>query len=152
MYALPTAFLLAGLTRVLEGNGACRRDKDMATRTTARNDITKASAVKAASRSDTMGNDAGTPNRSRSSAMAGHPRRAAEQALRHNSVQVHLPIMGKVVLPAKDELAYLGGVVALAIVGVVEWPIAAVLGAGHILAASHHHKMISEFGEALEAA
>jgi hypothetical protein len=124
----------------------------MATGTTARNDIVKASAAKAASKSDTKGNNAGTPNRSKLSAMAGHPRRAAEQALRHNSVQIHLPVMGEVILPAKDELAYLGGIVALAVVGVVEWPIAAVLGAGHLLASSRHHKILSEFGEAMEAA
>jgi hypothetical protein len=124
----------------------------MAIATTPRNDIVEVSAVKAVSKSDTKGNDAGTLNRSKSSTMARHPRRAAQQAVRHNSLPIHLPIMGEVVLPAKDELAYLGGVAALAIVGVVEWPIAVVLGVGKLLSTAHHHKILSEFGEALEAA
>lgn len=125
----------------------------MATRTTtAGNNTAKASTVTVASKPDTKGNDAGTPNRGKSSATARHPRLAAEQAVRHNSVQVHLPIVGEVMLPAKDELAFLGGVAALAIVGIMEWPVAAVLGTGHLLANNRHHKLVREFGEAMEEA
>ena len=63
-----------------------------------------------------------------------------------------LPLLGKVKLPATDELAFLGGVGVLAVVGAIEWPIAAVLVAGHTLACSHRNKVVREFGEALESA
>lgn len=77
-------------------------------------------------------------------------RAAAETATRRNSVQANLPIVGRVGLPARDELAFLGGVGALAVIGVIEWPIAALLGAGHVLAAKRRNKVVHEFGEALE--
>jgi hypothetical protein len=55
-------------------------------------------------------------------------------------------------LPAADELTFLGGLAALAALGLLEWPIALLLGAGHELATSKHHSLLRNFGEALEAA
>lgn len=81
-----------------------------------------------------------------------HPRQAAETAERHHSVQVSLPLLGTMRLPATDELAFLGGVAALAVIGALEWPVAVAVGAGHALAAKHRNKVVREFGEALEAA
>jgi hypothetical protein len=124
----------------------------MATGTTARSNTAKASAVTVASKSGTEGNDTGTRNRGKSSSTARHPRRAAEQVVRQHSLQVHLPIVGEVVLPAIDQLAFIGGVIVLAIVGLVEWPVAVLLSAGHVLANSSHRKLVREFGEAMEAA
>jgi hypothetical protein len=82
----------------------------------------------------------------------GNARAAADQATRRNSTQITLPLVGKVGLPATDELAYLGGVGVLAVIGAIEWPLAVLLGAGHVLAASHRSKVVREFGNALEEA
>jgi hypothetical protein len=65
---------------------------------------------------------------------------------------VRLPLLGELKLPAKEQLGYLAGVGALAAIGMVEWPVAAVLGLGHILAAERNHKILADFGEALEEA
>src|SRR5512142_1596784 len=81
---------------------------------------------------------------------AGSPRVAAERAARHNSVEVRLPLIGTVKLPAKEELAFLGGVGVLAVIGVIEWPVAVAVGAGHTLAVNRRNKVVREFGQALE--
>jgi hypothetical protein len=86
------------------------------------------------------------------SATAGRPAAAADEVTRHNSTQVTLPLVGTVKLPAPEELAFLGGVGVLALVGAIEWPVAVVLGAGHALATSRRNKVLREFGEALEKA
>jgi hypothetical protein len=65
---------------------------------------------------------------------------------------LYLPVVGELHLPAPDEIAFLGGVAALAVVGIVEWPVAFLLAAGHALALSHRNKVVQAFGEALEAA
>jgi hypothetical protein len=85
-----------------------------------------------------------------SESTAGRPRAAADKATRRNSTEVTVPFLGTVKLPAADELAFLGGVGVLAVVGAIEWPVAVVLGAGHALAANHRNKVLREFGEALE--
>ena len=87
-----------------------------------------------------------------SASTVGHPRAAADKATRRNSTQVTVPFLGTVKLPAADELAFLGGVGVLAVVGAIEWPVAVVLGAGHALAANRRNKVVREFGEALEKA
>ena len=60
--------------------------------------------------------------------------------------------LGKVRLPAPDRLAFYGGIVALAAFGIVDWPVALVIGVGHLLADDHHHKVLAEFGQALAEA
>jgi hypothetical protein len=77
---------------------------------------------------------------------------AAERAVQRNSLQVRLPIAGEVQLPAPDEIAYIGGVAVLAMVGMLEWPVAILLGVGHGLAGLRHRKLLRSFGEALEEA
>jgi len=78
---------------------------------------------------------------------------AAERATRRNSVRLELPVVGEVHLPAtKEEIAFLGGVAFLTLIGVLEWPVAVLLGLGHGLAVNRHNKMIRAFGEALEEA
>lgn len=64
--------------------------------------------------------------------------------------KVTLPVVGEVHLPAGEELAFLGGVVALTALGILEWPVALLLGAGHTLAGSRRNKVVQAFGEALE--
>ncbi len=82
----------------------------------------------------------------------GSGRRAAQAATARNTVQLTLPLVGVVELPSTQELAFVGGVGLLAVVGVLDWPIATLLCAGHLLAGNRHYKMLRDFGEALEEA
>ncbi|MDX6237960.1 MAG: hypothetical protein QOG10_2775 [Kribbellaceae bacterium] len=79
-------------------------------------------------------------------------RLAALQAIEQNSVRLNLPCVGTVTLPPPQHLAFYGGIAAVAALGFLEWPVAAVLAAGHLLAEDHHHRLIHDFGEALEEA
>lgn len=79
-------------------------------------------------------------------------RRAARRVHEHNTLRVDLPGLGPVTLPPPDQLAFVGGIAALAALQVIEWPVAVLLGAGHVLAASRGNKAIEDFGEALEDA
>jgi len=80
-----------------------------------------------------------------------HPgERAAAQVLDKHSMLITLPDgLGTVRLPTPDRLAFYGGITALAVLGIVEWPVALVIGIGHLLADDHHHKVLAEFGQAL---
>jgi hypothetical protein len=61
-------------------------------------------------------------------------------------------VVGTVAVPCRDQLVFFGGLGLLAVVGLIEWPVAAVVGAGHILAAKRNNKALREFGEALQQA
>ena len=74
------------------------------------------------------------------------------RALQGNSVNVPLPVLGTVRLPPMDSLVWLGGLATLAAVGVVEWPVAAAIGVGHLLVQQEHFRILHAFGEALEQA
>ncbi len=76
---------------------------------------------------------------------------AAEQAVRRNSLFVRVPVLGELTLPAPEQIAFIGGVGVLAVIGVLEWPVAAILGIGHVVATQSHRKMVRGLGEALEA-
>ncbi len=80
-----------------------------------------------------------------------HPgRRAAANVLEKESVAVTLPAgIGTIRVPTPDRLAFYGGIAALAALGILEWPVALAISAGHLLAEDHHHKILAEFGEAL---
>ncbi|MEV0562180.1 hypothetical protein [Dactylosporangium sp. NPDC050588] len=82
---------------------------------------------------------------------AAHPMRtAAHQVTDHNSTHLSVPKLGTVQLPPADELAFLGGIGVLAVLGAIEWPVAVVVAAGHTLATNRRNKVVHEFGEALE--
>jgi hypothetical protein len=81
-----------------------------------------------------------------------HAALAAERAVRRTNVKLRLPIVGELRLPAGEELVFIGGVGVLAVVGLLEWPVAVLLGVGHTLAASRSGKVVHAFGEALEEA
>jgi hypothetical protein len=74
---------------------------------------------------------------------------AALQAIEQNSVRLDLPCVGTVRLPPPQHLAWYGGIGAVAALGFLEWPVAAVLVVGHLLAQDHHNRLIHDFGEAL---
>ena len=76
-------------------------------------------------------------------------RQAARTATHRNTLHLSVPGLGQVTLPPTDQLAYLGGIGALVALGVLEWPVGALLGVGHLLAADRNNKILSDFGEAL---
>ncbi len=80
-------------------------------------------------------------------------KRAAAVVLDKHSLRVALPNdLGAVRVPEPERLAFYGGLAAMALFGVVEWPAAIVLGIGHLLAEDHNHRLLRDFGEALEEA
>jgi hypothetical protein len=67
-------------------------------------------------------------------------------------VRVTVPIVGQVKLPPTRDLAYYTTVGALTAMGVLEWPVAAVVVTGHLLASTAHDSDLREAGEGLEQA
>jgi hypothetical protein len=65
---------------------------------------------------------------------------------------VNLPVLGQVQVPRPEQLAYYGGLAALAAFELIDWPVAVVIAAGHLLAANHHNRLLEELGEAIEDA
>ena len=77
---------------------------------------------------------------------------AVLKAIERNTVRVVVPALGTVELPSTDTLAWLAGLATIAAVGVLEWPVAAVIGVGHVLAHQHHRRLLEDFGKGLEEA
>lgn len=69
-----------------------------------------------------------------------------------NAVHVTLPFVGPTSLPAPEHLAWYAGVATLTVLGLLEWPVALVIAAGHLLGEDHHNRLIEDFGTALEQA
>jgi len=63
---------------------------------------------------------------------------------------VNLPVVGQLEIPRPEQLAYYGGLAALAAFELIDWPVAVVIAAGHLLASSHHNRLLEELGEAME--
>ncbi|WP_156749950.1 hypothetical protein [Mycobacterium sp. E2479] len=57
-----------------------------------------------------------------------------------------------VTLPAPEHLVFYAGVGALAVFGIMEWPVVATLLVGHTLVNAQHNKVLQSLGEALEEA
>jgi hypothetical protein len=81
-----------------------------------------------------------------------HPRRAVEHTMRRNTIRVHLPLLGEVMLPPLEELVFVGGITVLTLLGLVDWPVALLVAVGHALSLSGRNRVLREFGAALEAA
>jgi hypothetical protein len=79
-------------------------------------------------------------------------RTAVERVRDAQSFAVNLPVLGRVRIPRPEQLAYYGALGALAALEIIDWPIALVIGAGHVLASNQHNKIAQELGEALEKA
>jgi hypothetical protein len=77
-------------------------------------------------------------------------REAVEHICEGETFFVNLPIVGRVEIPRPDQLAYYGGLAALAAFELIDWPVAVVIAAGHILASNHHNKVLEELGDAME--
>jgi hypothetical protein len=65
--------------------------------------------------------------------------------------RIPVPGLGAVEL-SRPELLYVGGIVALGVFGFLDWPIALVIGAGHLLAADRGNRAAQALGEAVEDA
>lgn len=63
-----------------------------------------------------------------------------------------MPSLGAVQLPSKGTLAYFGAVAGLAALGLLDWPVAVVIGVGHLLAQQRGNVLLEEFGEGLSDA
>ena len=77
---------------------------------------------------------------------------AVLRAIQGNTVDVPLPVVGTVRLPPLDSLALYGGLATLAAIGIMEWPVAAAIGVGHLLVQQQHFRLLHDFGDALEKA
>jgi hypothetical protein len=66
--------------------------------------------------------------------------------------RIEVPVLGEVGVPPPDKVAYYAGLGVLAAVGVIEWPLALVITAGHVLADQHLSGLAKGLGEALESA
>ncbi|WP_156143995.1 hypothetical protein [Sinomonas humi] len=78
--------------------------------------------------------------------------KAAEKATKHHSVTIKFEGLGSITLPPVEDLGFLGGLGVLAAAGILEWPLAGILAAGHILSKSSSHSAFRAFGDALEEA
>jgi hypothetical protein len=77
-------------------------------------------------------------------------REAVERIREGESFAVNLPVVGQVEVPPPEQLAYYGGLAALAAFEIIEWPVALVIAAGHLLASNHRNRILEELGEAME--
>ncbi|MEH0928621.1 hypothetical protein [Micromonospora sp. CPCC 205558] len=66
--------------------------------------------------------------------------------------RVQVPMLGEVAVPPPDKIAYYAGLGVLAALQVIEWPIAVVVTAGHLLADQHFSGLVRGVGEALQSA
>jgi|GEM_PF-1150385 hypothetical protein len=79
-----------------------------------------------------------------------HGRSAAQQAHDADHLAIDLPVVGTVLLPRPEQLAYYGAVGILLALEIIDWPIALLVVTGHALAQQQHNRAIQQFGEGLE--
>jgi hypothetical protein len=77
-------------------------------------------------------------------------REAVQKIREGETFVVNLPMFGKTEIPRPEQLAYYGGLGALAVFELIDWPVALVIAAGHLLASNHHNRVLEELGEAIE--
>ena len=87
-----------------------------------------------------------------SSPNEGGHRDAVRRVREAQGFAVTLPIVGRIGVPRPEELAYFGVLGLLTATELIEWPVALMLGAGHLLLHSEHSRIAQEVGEALEEA
>lgn len=76
--------------------------------------------------------------------------RVAEQVSERTDIHVTLPGLGRINLGSPDQLAYFARIATLTALEMIEWPVAAILAAGHLLAEQLRSNTLHAFGEALE--
>ena len=65
---------------------------------------------------------------------------------------VDVPLLGPVGWPPTGTLAFAVVLGGLAATEVIAWPVAVIVGVGHILARDHDNRLIREIGEGLQIA
>ncbi|MBQ0891513.1 hypothetical protein KBX37_00070 [Micromonospora sp. U56] len=75
-----------------------------------------------------------------------------QEMVRAYTRRVQVPMMGEMAVPPPDKLAYYAGLGVLAALQVIEWPLALVVTAGHVLADQHMSGLVKGLGEALQSA
>jgi hypothetical protein len=66
--------------------------------------------------------------------------------------QIDVPIVGTVQMPSADRLAFYATLGVLGALEVIDWPVALVVGVGHLLSEQHHSRTLQEAGQAVESA
>jgi hypothetical protein len=79
-------------------------------------------------------------------------KRAAQRVNAHHDLQINLPGLGIVDLGPPDQLVYFAGIATLAALEIIDWPLAVIIAAGHLLADQRRSRTLHAFGEALEQA
>ncbi|MFE9689859.1 hypothetical protein [Micromonospora sp. NPDC005806] len=75
----------------------------------------------------------------------------AHESLNTYCRRVEIPMLGEVAVPPPDKIAYYAGLGVLAALQIIEWPMALVITAGHLLADQHMSGLVKGIGEALES-
>lgn len=76
------------------------------------------------------------------------------ERIRHSGpecLSLRLPLLGTIEL-SRPELAYVGGILGLSALGLLEWPIALVIAGGHVLSADRSSRTVRDLGEAMTQA
>ncbi|MDV2474959.1 hypothetical protein F8M49_05105 [Rhodococcus zopfii] len=79
-------------------------------------------------------------------------RETVERVRQAERFAVSLPIVGRVGIPRPEHLAFYAALGALAALEIIEWPVAVIVAAGHVMAAEEHHRTLHDIGDALEMA
>jgi xanthosine utilization system XapX-like protein len=79
-------------------------------------------------------------------------RDAVERVRKGQGFALNLPLVGRVRIPRPEHVAYFGALGVLAAVEIIDWPIALVIAAGHVLVNNEHNRVAEQVGEALEDA
>ncbi len=66
--------------------------------------------------------------------------------------RVRLPLIGDVTAPPPGQMAYFAGLGILAAVEIIEWPLALVIGTGHLLSHQPWSRILGGLGGAAEEA
>jgi len=85
----------------------------------------------------------------------GQHRHAAQQAVDSNSSHLRFHLGDTAVdvsFPPLDKLAFYAGLGGAVAFGLIEWPIAALTGLGHLLSDDRRSRTVRALGEALDAA
>lgn len=78
-----------------------------------------------------------------------HPERVRRAG--PETIAIPVPGLGTLEL-SRPELVYVGGIVGLAALGFLEWPIGLVIAGGHLLAADRSSRTVRDLGEAMAEA
>ncbi|RFD25947.1 hypothetical protein MUBE_06980 [Mycobacterium uberis] len=74
--------------------------------------------------------------------------REAVEKIRENQAWVmNFLLLGQTDIPQPEQLAYYGSLAALAAFELIDWPVALVIAAGHLLASNHHNRALKELDE-----